>query len=269
MTEEKPGFSSLSEADLAAPEAEAFVASAVPAGANPAGRPREKGERGPLAEVRRLALALAAIRPEDCYQPGESPLRRLAGVFILLELLRQVGDCSLEARLLAARAAGGLLLEFRWERERRGGPEGEELDLLQAVVELGVSRVQAERWKVLAGLSAEAFDELACRLQLKHKELWNVELVRLAGRLKAESGEAMAAPRAGAPAPRPPLEADADFKAAVNAMIQAIKTAEDDGWRATPKDSARRYLEILRHMLAIGETAAPAGLPPRGPGRQP
>ena len=246
MPDEKSGFSKAMNTD----KAKRFVSGAAKKPAPPGGSD-SLGTRSSLQDLKRLAALLVSFRPEDCCDPAMGIPSKLELVFEMAEVMREIHNCSQDARMMAERLAGRLLAELWEHRLDEGG-----LDAMQTMADLGISRVQSERYKALGNLSSEGFDELICRMQLRHKELQNVDVMREANNLRSRQGIPDPTRTIGTGTGEP-MMADDGFKSAVGAMIQAIKDAEESGWRGTSKSTAKSYLEIFMNMLIIGNDARP------------
>ena len=157
---------------------------------------------------------------------------------------------SSEIRLRAERRAGQLLTD--WPKQPPDLDGKETGHALPSLEELGITEPQFRRWRALAAIREEEFEQETARARGVEKEF--------AGLLEAESVKNSSLPSEAAVGPRPSRNSepqpdiecmDDKFRAAVEAMVTAIKNADEDGWQTTSKKTALQYIEMLRHMIII------------------
>ena len=161
------------------------------------------------------------------------------------EELLAVENRSLEIRFLAERRAGQLLAAL----SKRSSADSEGLPFLD---ELGITESQFRRWLSLATIRDDMLEQAIGRAKVMEE--------KSSGPSEAAAGKPVDLQPEAAPPVERSLEAehesdrellDDDFRAAIEAMVIAIKNADENNWKTTSKETALQYIEMFRHMIII------------------
>lgn len=161
------------------------------------------------------------------------------------EELLAVENRSLEIRFLAERRAGQLLAEL--SKRSSTAPEG-----LPSLDELGITESQFRRWLSLATIRDDMLEQAVGRAKVMEE--------KSPGPSEAAADKPVDIQPETVKPEEPSLEAeqepdrellDDDFRAAIEAMVTAIKNADENNWKTTSKETALQYIEMFRHMIII------------------
>ena len=161
------------------------------------------------------------------------------------EELLAVENRSLEIRFLAERRAGQLLAEL--SKRSSAASEG-----LPSLDELGITESQFRRWLSLATIRDDMIDQAMGRSKVVEEKSPSPS--------ESEAEKPVDVPSESSKPPERSIEAeelpdgellDDDFRAAVEAMVTAIKNADENNWETTSKETAVQYIEMFRHMVII------------------
>lgn len=251
MPKGKSGFRRSPRKKVDSPEAEAFIRGAAKkaseAGSSQEDRPtgsspplKHSDQRDPGVHAGKTDKILANDRLQAIRALGEE-------VRGLIELQNRTA----EIKLRIAREAGRLLSELPAsvpDTERASPAHSQD----QVVDELGVTGTEAGLWQAMSDIHDDVFERFLSEVRAYTAELSHEAINRALKDLPLGRREELPSPTPGTIEDRPDSERmDDDFKAALQAMVHAVKKADENNWKTTSKKTALQYLEMLRHMIII------------------
>lgn len=249
MVKGKSGFRKPPSKKVDSPEADAFIR-----GAREAPKDLDASSKSSVStaqeqlDLARKALSLV-LTLEECkgFTEHVDAIRFFARQ---AEALIGLEKRSAEIRLRAERRAGQLLTA--WSK-RPPDPEGKESDHpLPSLEQLGITESQFRRWLALAEIGEDAFERETARATRVDEESTDESEVET-DKNSSHPSETVLVPR---PSQNGELQSDIEcmddtFRAAIEAMVKAIKNADENDWQTTSKKTALQYIDMLRHMIII------------------
>lgn len=244
MAKGKPGFRKVPAKKLDSPQATEFISAAEDARQETDEKllPRVSTAQDKLDLARKALSLVHELEELKGFTEHVEAIRFYASQ---AEELLAVENRSLEIRFLAERRAGQLLAEL----SKRSSATSEGVPSLD---ELGITESQFRRWLSLATIPDHMLEQAMSRAKIVEEKSAVGSESGAEKPLDVPSEAFKTEERSFEIEEQPAGELlDDDFRAAVEAMVTAIKNADENNWETTSKETALQYIEMFRHMVII------------------
>lgn len=240
MAKGKSGFRKAPPKKATSPEANEFIGGALEARQEAdQASPESVSSAQEQLELARKALSLILTLEELKGFTGQVEAIRFYAR--QAEELLGLENRSAQIRLRAERRAGQLLADlFERAKDAQSTDAGKELPSLDT---LGITESQFRRFRELEAIPDKLLEQEVAPPETEPER--DASKTSERGLVRQPSPDAVQ---------QSDVEMmDDEFRAAIEAMVTAIKTADENNWKTTSKETALRYVEMLRHMIVIDE----------------